>query len=231
MSQMFDFIVRDFGEDHEVVISVREKIAELGATSDEEIDDIIRKALSDKLREIKDSIQSDVEISEKDKACMKKASEVVERYLKEDGTKYTFKQIRDDLLRYEMHYRIKDISLQVNIFIQSKPNVCTMVAYVPITADEVYGYPLCSLLEKINITLRFGTLRYDESDGELTCEYSFLIDKGIVRDDLETYLYSVVIPVVENYDDIKKCCVGRFNDGEKKSILKKVEALVTDITE
>ena len=73
--------------------------------------------------------------------------------------------------------------------------------------------------------------KYDEHNGEITYEYSFLTRHGIFKDDLETYFYAVVGSAVSCYDDIRKCSVGRYKSKEANEIIQKVNAIVSDIKE
>ena len=113
----------------------------------------------------------------------------------------------------------------------SRPNVCRMNAVLPIAADTTYEYPLCKVLAKENCARRFDSVKYDEHNGEITYEYSFLTRHGIFKDDLETYFYAVVGSAVSCYDDIRKCSVGRYKSKEANEIIQKVNAIVSDIKE
>ncbi len=184
----------------------------------------------DKMIEDLKNDDAPVVLSEENKDYMENAVTVKE-FLDENDWDYSTSELQSDLVLYELSLGAHNIKLQIKIFVGANPNSCRINVILPITADATYEYPLCKLLAKENLTKRFGSFKYDERDGEITYEHSFLTRHGIFKDDFTSYFQAVLGSVVSSYDDIRKCCVGRFKDEELNEILKKVHDLVSDIGE
>ena len=86
-------------------------------------------------------------------------------------------------------------------------------------------------MAKENYSKRFGSLKYDERDGEISFEYSYPIGHGVYQDDLDRVFHAVVSSAAGAYEMIRKYCVGKFKNKEINEILQKVNALVSDLSD
>lgn len=239
MANLIDSMIEDIkkvngGNEDEVITALRAKSQELGEDASES--EVLAAVQSCLLAQLSSAIsgaddEDPVVLDDNGKEYMGSATSTVKEFLDENNWHYSTRELRSDLILYELGFAIKGVSLRVRIHVEANPNACRIDAVLPISADSTYEYPLCKVLAKENFPKRFGSFKYDERDGEITYEYSFLARHGIFKDDLDTYFHAVVSSAVSCYNEIRKCCVGRFKGKEVTDILKKVNDLVSEISE
>lgn len=162
---------------------------------------------------------------------MESATAAVKSFFNEEGWRYTERISKTDLVIYELGFNLQNCSLSMRVYIEALPRVCRVEAILPITADETYDYLLCKAIAKENYPRRYGAMQYDERDGEISYRYSYPIGHGVYKDDLKRILLAVANSASDGYAEIKKHCVGKYRTKEINDILKKVEALVNDLSD
>lgn len=169
---------------------------------------------------------ADSEYMEKAIACVKEAFD-------EQEWRYSFNSRRPDLAQFDLGFGINGVSLKVRVFIEDMPKVCRIDAVLPISAEEVYAYPLCKELAKANYPKRFGAFQYDQDDGELSYRYSYPIANGFHKDDFLWVFRAIIHSAVDDdvYPVIKKFATGRFKNKDKNEILTQINNLVEDISD
>lgn len=242
MANLFDKMIEELkeangGEETEMIRALMAKREELGDdVSEKEVVEALESLLAEQEAEKTETEDEDndssdeVVLSEEDKEYMKKGTATVKAYLDDNDWHYSTRVLRKDLVAFELRFGVQNVHLRLRIHVEADPRVCRVDAILPISADPIYEYPLCKLLAKENYAKRFGSFKYDERDGEITYEHSFLTRNGIDPEDLDTYFHAVIGSAASAYDDIRKCCVGKFKGREVNEILKKVNDLVNDIT-
>ncbi len=195
-----------------------------------EIDEAVQKALmSHMLSRLGED--SDVSLKEDDKEYMEKTVNLVKEVFAEEEWRYSEDSLREDLHIFDLGFGIRGCRLRMRVYIEADPRVCRIDAILPITADATYEYVLCKYMVKSNYPKRFGALHYDERDGEMSYRYSFPTTHGLYKDDLKKIFLAVASSAASDYEEIKKCCVGKFKSKEVNEILKNVNRLVSDLSD
>ncbi len=243
---MFDKVIRDLreangGNDDELIRALLDRKAALGPdASEEEIMAAVKEVMTEQFQGGTGSAQSRGSakqesnadfLSPEDQVYMAEAVAAVKAFLEENEWRYSTRVPRADVTLFEMGFTVKKCSLRVKIHVEANPHVCRIDAILPITADATYEYPLCAAMAKENYAKRFGSLKYDERDGEVSFEYSYPIGHGVYQDDLDRVFHAVVSSAVNAFDMMRKCCVGKFKSREVNEILQKVNALVSDLSD
>ena len=162
---------------------------------------------------------------------MENATSAVKSFFDEEDWHYAERVSKPDLVVYELGFNLQNCSLHMRVHIEALPRVCRIDAILPITADETYDYLLCKAIAKENYPRRYGAMQYDERDGEVSYRYSYPIGHGVHKDDLKRIFLAVANSASDSYAEIKKHCVGKYKTKEINDILKKVNALVSDLSD
>lgn len=176
-------------------------------------------------------ISADGASGEEMKEYMEGATTAVKSFFYDEGWHYTERISKPDLVVYELGFNLQNCSLRMRVHVEAMPQVCRIDAILPITADETYDYLLCKAIAKENYPRRYGAMQYDERDGEVSYRYSYPIGHGVYKDDLKRIFLAVANSASESYAEIKKHCVGKYKTKEINNILKKVNALVSDLSD
>lgn len=236
MAGIIDKMIVEFstvsgGQYNPIVAALQAKKAELGegVTESEEMV-AVQQILSEQLRIMVGSKDPEDTLNEEDKAFMDNACAVVQEFMDANEWRYTCRSVRANVRLFELSFRLRSCSVRVRIHVEVNPHVCRIDAILPITADSTYEYPLCAAVAKANFSKRFGSMKYDHRDGELSYEYSYPITHGLYADDLERIFQAIVSTAASIHDEIRKYCTGKFRKDDISDILQKVNALVNDIT-
>lgn len=206
---------------------LEEKGKQLGdAPSEEDIHSAIQSALKEHLSGLIPDMAEDA-----DPEYMERSIATVKEVFDEKDWHYHFRNVRPDVAIFELGFNVDKVALRVRVTIENMPKVCRVDAILPISAEELYAYPLCKAIVKANYPKRYGAFHYDEEDGELSYRYSYPIGHGIHKDEFSSIVRAVIHSAVDDecYPEIKKCATGKFKNKEKNEILARVNDLVDDI--
>ena len=109
---------------------------------------------------------------------------------------------------------------------EAEAKACRIDAVFPFSAEKIYEYPLCRAIAKENFRYRYGTLQYDERDGEISFRYSYSISHGVYEDELGRSFECVLRSAENSYAVVQKNCVGKYKRNEAKEMLNEFHALV-----
>ena len=236
---MFDKVINDIlsangGEENDVIKALREKRDERSGEecSDEEIANAVKAILESEANEDEpeeededDDEEEEEPLSDEEKQNMADVIAVIKEVLDEDELSYNTRKPREDIEVIEFGFTIKGIRLRVSIGIEARPNVCRLNCVLPIVADQTFDYPLCKFLNDESYSRRFGAFKYDQRDGELSYEYSFLINHGLHKDDFKIYFNAVIGSSLSCFDTLRRYSVGRFKKKELEELKKKIDYL------
>lgn len=195
--------------------------------SESYIDEVVKKIISGLLRGRLEN--DDDNLSDDDREYMEEVVSVVRELFADEHWRYSEDSLGASIHIFDLVFAIQGCRLRIRVYIETDPKVCRIDAILPISADETYEYVLCKKIVKSNYPRRYGALHYDEKDGEVSYRYSFPISHGLYKDDLKKAFIVVTSSAAENYEEIKRCCVGKFKSKEINEILKKVNRLVNDL--
>lgn len=130
---------------------------------------------------------------------------------------------------FELGVSEDDKRLCMKVYLESDPRACRIDAVYPFRAEPEFIYPLCAQLAKENYPRRYGALKYDESDGELSYQYSFPMTHGLHEDDFHDVFVSVLLSANSSYDVVKRCAIGRFQRAGQEEIIHKAQKLIAEL--
>lgn len=212
----------------ELLEDTQKKLPE--GASEAEIDEALHKALMEHMVS-RLGEDSDVSISDDDRKYMDQTVNLVKEVFAEEHWRYSEDSLREDLHIFDLGFGIHGCRLRMRVYIEADPRVCRIDAILPVNADSTYEYVLCKKMVKANYPKRFGALHYDENDGEMSYRYSFPTTHGLYKDDLKRVFLTVASSAAGDYEEVKKCCVGKFKAKEVNEILKNVNRLVSDLSD
>ena len=142
---------------------------------------------------------------------------------------YREKALQGGIYSFALDIITESRRLYVKIYLESDPKVCRIDAIYPFRAVAAFAYPLCEQMAKENYLRRYGVLKYDETDGELSTQYSFPIGHGLYEDDFFQVLMTVVKSADISYDWMKQYATGQFDRERRKEMTYKAQWLIIDL--
>ena len=225
-------LVINGGKENDVIARLKAKQQELGdSATEEDVAKVMESCIGDGLETLigDGNEKKEIVLTPEQQAYMKRGSAIVESFMKDNDWHYSTRQIRPDVNIFEMGLLSQGVNLNIRIVVEADPEICRIEAKYQVAADEIYAYPLCKEIARINYSKRFGVFKYDERDGEVVYEYSFPTGHGFDKDNLNAYFRAVVHTASSNFKTLSRYCVGNFNGSEVNEILNKINALVSDI--
>ncbi len=164
-----------------------------------------------------------------DEAFLKKASEVVRKYLDNSNLQYRENSSKKDRRSFRLGMKMKHCNLSITISVETNPRTCRVEAVLPITGYDVYDYLFCREICKENFFRRTGALQYDESDGQILYRSSFPIRSGLHQEDLEQVFLETARSAESCYAALRKHLAGRYSPLEIEDTLQQIDKLVSKL--
>lgn len=207
------------------------KQAELGEdATEEQVDQAIQECIMAHLAGSL-GMSGDGTSGEETQKFMGNATSAVKSFFDKEGWRYSERISRANLVVYELGFNLQNCNLRMRVYVEALPRVCRIDAILPIAADETYDYLLCKAIAKENYPRRYGAMQYDERDGEISYRYCYPIGHGVYEDDLKRIFLAVANSASDSYAKVKKHCVGRYKKKEINDILKRINTLVSDLSD
>lgn len=164
-----------------------------------------------------------------------KISSTVKSFLDNKGWKYserkdTSNRENKSIISCEVFFM--NLSLKASIILDYFNKNCRVLVQLPINPERInsaYDYLLHDTLMHINSYMSYGSYVYDTASKSISYKYTFLIENGILQNELNQVMVEAVISAHNNLNRIEKFCTGNFSIEEKIEILKKMNALVNMI--
>lgn len=205
------------------------KEQELGEDiSEEEAEKVVLQVRKDLLMSAVRSNQA-AEIEEEWDDNMKMSIAVIRDIFEEMEIHYHEYVPRSGVYAFEMGVTTDSKSFRIQIYLEDQPRVCRIDAVYPFQAEPEFVYPLCEQMVKQNYPKRYGALQYDELDGELSYQYTFLTTHGLNKDDFRTAFMAVVASANDSFDVVKQYAVGRFRRVDRDEIICKAQRLIIEL--
>lgn len=235
MANKLDELIEQVREDNDSPAGLLQVLEEMKANlpddaSESDIDEAVKRGLMGLLLgRLGDD--EEVNLSDDDKKYMEDSVNTVKELFADEHWRYSEDSLREDLHIFDLGFGLQGCRLRMRVYVETNPKVCRIDAILPINADPTYEYVLCKKMVKANYPKRYGALHYDEKDGEMSYRYSFPISHGLYKDDLKMAFLAVASSAAGDYEEIRKCCVGKFKSKEVNEILKNVNRLVSDLSD
>lgn len=211
---------------------LREKECELGEDiSEEEATEAIKQCMLAHLAEKRGNFLDDKELSEEEIMHRDTVFAAAKAHFDDEGMHYVTAEIPTGTKYFEMGVRFRGGNFRVRVFVEARPKVCRIDVIYPFDAEPAYGYALCKKIVEENYPRRFGALQYDARDGEVSYRYSFPTHSKFSKNDFEEVFPLVVASAAEDYETIRKYCVGMFKHSERREIINEAEKMIAYIKE
>lgn len=204
--------------------------AELLASNAEEKQ--FEEAVADGLmRMFKSSLGAEGELEEGEAVFLAEQVALVESFLDEHNWHYSKRKPRPDVVLFEMGLVVEGVHTRLQISVETNPRHVRLSCILPISVESAFAYPVCEYIAKKNYFKRYGCLKYDESDGELSYEYGMPINNGLEDEFLDRFVFLITTSAVEDYDTLRRLAVGRVKKKAASNILSNVNKLIEELVD
>ncbi len=225
-------------EAKEIIEFVNKKKAELGdAATDEDfkelIEDFLLKQITSLFSDLFDDDEEDEEDEEAENIDPKLSAncKFVEGFFEKNDWHIDKVISRSDVAVYKANLYNAGVELKLSIQLTTDPYECSITALLPIKANTAFEYPLCKYLAKRNNTLRYGSFLYDERNLSISFYHRFFLNNDLDLNEFEIFFHIIASTSFKTFEDIRKYCMGEFDESIRDEILTEVNELVTDLYE
>lgn len=178
--------------------------------SEETDHDDVEKEIDDLNAEIDKIFKSLNELSLKEKVIMEK----IQRVFEEHDLKYSYDE--DEPKHIGLGFSMENKPFRIHIILQNGKVIFRLSFPFRVQTN---AYPLmCMFIAEFNENKAFSHLNLDPDDGELTMEYSYMLEEAEHFDDKYFWIYmtSLIYPALEIYTKAAHLSVGMVSGKDRK---------------
>ena len=240
MSNPIREFIEKVNNDEDANEGLRELAKELEATEAELLasgveEEQFEKALADGLKKLLAStlggLDDNGDLDEDEAAFLAEQVVIVEEFFDEHDWHYSKSQHRPDVVLFEMGLVVEGVHTRLQVSVETNPRHVRLSCILPVLVEPAFAYPVCEYIAKKNYFKRYGCLKYDESDGELSYEYGMPINNGLDDELLARFVYLITSSAVEDYDTLRRLAVGRVKKKDSSNILSKINQLIEELAD
>lgn len=177
--------------------------------------DEVEKEIDDLKAEIDRMLTDLNELSPEEKVIMEK----IQKVLEEHDLKYSYDE--DEPKHIGLEFSMENKPFKIHIFLQNG-KVIFRLSYPFRVQTNAYSL-MCIFMAEFNENKAFALMNIDPDDGELTMEYSYMMEDSAYFNEKYFWVYmtSLIYPALEIYTKVAHLSVGMVS-GKDRKIYKKL---------
>lgn len=187
-------------------------------------EETVRDDVETEIEELKAEIERMIKgSSPEEKAVMEKILKVLEKH----NLKYSYDE--DEPKHVELGFSMKNKPFKIHIFLQNGKVIFRLSFPFRVQTN---AYPLmCMFMADFNENKAFSLLNLDPDDGELTMEYSYMLENPVHFNEKYFWVYmtSLIHPALEVYTKVAHLSVGMVSGKERKTYKKLLEMAIETV--
>lgn len=237
-----ELLRRNGGQEDEITMFLRKKIKEMGDDpTEEEVEntlDELKKLLREMLMGAGITPPDDEEDERSEDGAEKavvQTADAVETFL--EAKEYKFERVVVNPTVIVFHYELglgddatgKEMDFTINIVCETKPDVVKFDVILPFKATKTTELAVCKAIAKVNYFLRFGSFKYDEEDGEIKFNFTYVTENGTTPEEVALYYRLCITTAFNEADAIKAAVGGIFTPEEKSELRRNITGLLMSL--
>lgn len=145
-----------------------------------------------------------VQLSSEDKLYIRNAIDTLKEFFKENKIAFSIQSISHDRLKiFEFQMLIRNVSVTVNIKVEMKPKLCSVIFCIPFKAKMDKIHNICMEICRMNYGHRTGSFQINPDNGEIINFASFQCLEGLKKDEFIMTFISNMNYISDNMENLK----------------------------